>query len=54
MKITSNKKKKTFTITINGNKYLISAFTKAVFEELEYNTECDWINYLKTQTYTTI
>lgn len=51
MKITTNKQKKTFTITTNGNKYQISAFSKTEFEDLENNTQGDWANYLKTQDY---
>lgn len=51
MIVKSNAKKMTFTILKDGNKYMISAFTKADFENMQFNTINDWNNYLKTQSY---
>ena len=48
MKVTSNKNKRTYTISVNGNKYRTTKLTKQEFDELDYNTEGDWINYIRT------
>ena len=48
MKVTSNKTKRTYTILLNGNKYRTIKLGKNEFEELYYNTESDWINYIKS------
>lgn len=48
MKVTSNKTKRTYTIVLNGNKYRTTELSKEEFEELDYNTESDWINYIRT------
>ena len=48
MKVTSNKTKRTYTILFNGNKYRTIKLGKNEFEELYYNTEGDWINYIKS------
>ena len=48
MKVTSNKTKRTYTILLNGNKYRTIKLSKNEFEELYYNTEGDWINYIKS------
>ena len=48
MTIRSNYQAKTFTIRVNGNKYRTSKFSKTTFEELEYNTDADWSNFLAT------
>jgi hypothetical protein len=48
MKVTSNKTKRTYTILLNGNKYRTIKLGKNEFEELYYNTEGDWINYIKS------
>ena len=48
MKVRSNKTKRTYTILLNGNKYRTIKLGKSEFEELYYNTEGDWINYIKS------
>jgi hypothetical protein len=48
MKVTSNKTKRTYTILLNGNKYRTIKLGNNEFEELYYNTEGDWINYIKS------
>ena len=48
MKVTSNKTKKHFTITVNGRVYRTTQMSKEQFEECDYNTAADWINYIKT------
>jgi hypothetical protein len=48
MKVTSNKTKRAYTILLNGNKYRTIKLGKSEFEELYYNTEGDWINYIKS------
>lgn len=47
MKIKSNKTKRTYTIIIDGLKYRTLTLSAAEFQELEYNTASDWINYVK-------
>lgn len=47
MKIKSNKTKRTYTITIDGLKYRTLPLSAAEFQELEYNTAGDWLNYVK-------
>ena len=49
MKIYSNQSKKTFTIKTDGNKFRTVKMSKSEFEELEFNTENDWRNFLKTE-----
>lgn len=49
MIVKSNAKKMTFTILTDGKSYYVSAMSKAIFQDMEYNTESDWINYLMTQ-----
>lgn len=51
---TSNKSKRTFTITLNGNKYRTLPMTRKEFEEATYWSETDWKNFLKTNQYTII
>ena len=56
LKATPNYSKRTFTIRwyINGNvfcKYRTTQMTNEEFEECEYNTELDWIEFLKTDSY---
>ena len=48
MNVKANQKDRTFTIRVNGSKYRTSKFLKATFEELEYNTDADWGNFLAT------
>jgi hypothetical protein len=48
MNVKANQKDRTFTIRVNGSKYRTSKFLKATFEELEYNTDADWSNFLAT------
>ena len=47
-KITSNQSKRHYTIYLNGSVYRTSKLSKLEFEELDYNTEKDWINYVRT------
>lgn len=49
IKVTSNVKNRTFTIKKNGITYRTGKFSKPEFEELEYNTQNDWANFLRTQ-----
>jgi len=49
IKVTSNVKNRTFTIKKNGTTYRTGKFSKPEFEELEYNTQNDWANFLRTQ-----
>jgi hypothetical protein len=46
MKVSSNYQKRTFTISVNGSKYKTNQLTKFEFEELEFNTDADWMNFL--------
>ena len=48
MNVKANQKDRTFTIRVNGSKYRSLKFCKATFEELEYNTDADWSNFLAT------
>lgn len=48
MRVTSNKTKRTYTIVLNGNKYRTTELSQDEFEEFEYNTESDWVNYIRT------
>jgi hypothetical protein len=47
MTITSNKSKRTFTIRKENVKYRTLNFSKQEFEEMEFNTEEDWLSFLK-------
>ena len=47
MNVKANQKNRTFTIRVNGNKFRSLKFCKDTFEELEYNTESDWRNFLE-------
>jgi hypothetical protein len=49
IKVTSNVKNRTFTIKKNGTTYRTGKFSKPEFKELEYNTQNDWANFLRTQ-----
>ena len=51
IKVTSNVKNRTFTIKKNGTTYRTGKFSKPEFEELEYNTQNDWSNFLRTQDF---
>jgi hypothetical protein len=46
--ITQNKTKRTYTFTVNGNKYRTTQLTKQEFEEFEYNTSNDLSTYVKS------
>lgn len=48
MKVTSNKAKKHFTVRVNGRVYRTTQMSKEQFEECEYNTTSDWLNYIKS------
>lgn len=47
-KVTSNKRKRTYTIVLSGNRYRTLPLTKEEFEEFEYNTPIDWSCYVHT------
>ena len=50
MKVTSNKSKRHYTITTgSGSVYRTTKMTKEEFEECDYNTDKDWLNYLKAE-----
>ena len=54
IKVKSNKSKRTFTIrTYEGDelisKYRTLDFPKDVFQDMEFYTENDWKNFLRTQ-----
>lgn len=46
--VRANKKAKTFTIKTNGSTYRTYPFNKVEFEEADYNTANDWLNFLHT------
>lgn len=48
MKIRANKTKRHFTISVNGSKYRTTQMSKEEFNECEFNTESDWLNYMKS------
>lgn len=50
-KITSNKMKRTFTIVKPcGSKYRTISLSKNEFNEMEYNTQNDWVDFLKSNS----
>jgi len=49
IQVIPNVKNRTFTIKKNGTTYRTIKFSKPEFEELEYNTQKDWANFLNTQ-----
>lgn len=52
MNVNANQQNRTFTIRVNGSKYRTGSFSKEEFEEMEYNTESDWRNFLaKSNSY---
>jgi hypothetical protein len=48
MRVTSNKTKLYFTFYVNGAKYRTVKLTRSEFQEMQYNTIFDWINFLRT------
>jgi len=50
-RVTSNKKKRTFTIRVDGIKYRTTPMSKEDFVSCEHNTGNDWANFLKTGEY---
>lgn len=53
LKVTANQKERTFTIRVQDNgkraaKYRTMKYSKAEFEEKEYNTQNDWRSHLRT------
>ena len=48
LKVSSNQSNRTFTIRENGLKYRTGRMTLEEFEESEYMTGNDWIQFLKT------
>ena len=53
-KVTSNKSKRHYTITINACTFKTTQLSKEEFEECEYNTMNDWIAYVKHNEVITI
>ena len=51
IKVTPNYSKRTFTIRTRGSKYRTNDFNVDEFEELLYNVEEDWFNFLKTSDF---
>jgi hypothetical protein len=51
IKVTPNYSKRTFTIRKNGIKYRTGKFSIDEFEELEMNTNNDWVNWMKRENY---
>ena len=54
MKITSNKKARTYTINMVYAKYRTFKMSKQEFECNQYNTDNDWKQFLKTDEYYTV
>jgi len=56
-RISPNQKKRTFTIRVTNldgkvtYKYRTITYTKEEFQDMEYNTQNDWYNFLKTNEY---
>lgn len=56
-RVTPNYNKRTFTIRVanlNGKvifKYRTVVFSQEEFDSMEYNTQIDWYNFLKTDEY---
>lgn len=48
IKVSSNKRNRTFTIRVNGSKYRTLPMSKQEFNDADYRTQNDWINFLKT------
>lgn len=46
--VRANNKAKTYTIKTNGSTYRTYPFNKVDFEDADYNTAIDWINFLNT------
>lgn len=46
--VRANNKARTYTIKTNGSTYRTYPFNKVDFEEADYNTANDWINFLNT------
>lgn len=53
-KVTSNKSKRHFTITINGCTFRTTQLSQEEFLECDYNTMNDWIAYIKSNEVITI
>lgn len=52
--VKSNKSKRTYTIAYNGGKFRTSELSKPEFQELDFNTNNDWYNYLRNNEVTKI
>lgn len=50
-KIRSNKRKRIYTIFINGCRYRTLKLTATEFKEMYYFTEADWRYWLRTNDY---
>ena len=51
IKVTPNYSKRTFTIRKNGIKYRTNKLDVDEFEELDMNTNNDWINWMRTNDF---
>ena len=47
VKISSLKRKRTFTIYFNGSRYRTNQLLKNDFEEMQYDSCIDWIDFLR-------
>lgn len=47
-KVKSNKKLRRYTVTLNGSKYRTLQLSKTEFDNLDYLTKEDWVNYVRT------
>lgn len=54
IKVSHNKKNRTFTIRINGSKYRTDKMDKIEFESCLSNTGNDWKYFLKSNCYSLI
>lgn len=49
MKVTSNKRERTFTITTEVAKYRTLPMSREEFEDAQYNTPGDWEAYIRRE-----
>lgn len=48
IKVSSNKRNRTFTIRVSSSKYRTLPMSKEEFEEAEYMTQNDWRHFLRS------
>ena len=48
IKVSSNKRNRTFTIRVNGSKYRTLPMSNEEFNDADYRTENDWRAFLRT------